>query len=102
MQKILLCCAEGRERDWEAICLDLDIAVQGSSFDEVYHSLNDAIALYRDTVENLPAEERANLVERPAPLRIRLKFLLRALRAVFRGRGGDDSCSHQYTVPCAA
>ena len=35
MMKRLLCFAEGKEGDWEGICVDLDIAVQGASFNEV-------------------------------------------------------------------
>ena len=45
----LRCYAEGRDGDWEAICLDLDIAVQGSSFEEVFRSLQEAISLYLET-----------------------------------------------------
>lgn len=101
MRRMLRCCADGRGDKWEAICLDLDIAVQGSSFEEVFASLNEGISLYLETVESLPAEERAHLVERPAPLYLRLKFLIRTLRALFHD-DGDDSCSHQYTIPCAA
>ncbi len=102
MQRVLRCCAEGRGGDWEAICLDLDVAVQGSSFEEVFESLNKAIGLYLKTVAELPEAERANLVERPAPLRLRLKFAFDVLRTIFRDDSGNDSCSHHYTVPCAA
>ncbi len=60
-----LCCAEGKDGRWQAICLDLDIAaVQGSSFEEVFHSLNDAVALYLETVADLPAEDRERLRHR--------------------------------------
>lgn len=59
-----LCCAEGKDGRWQALCLDLDIAVQGSSFDEVVHSLNDAMALYLETVADLPAEDRERLRHR--------------------------------------
>lgn len=51
----------------KAICLDLDIAVQGSSFEEVFASLRDAIALYLETVADLPPEERHSLLHRRAP-----------------------------------
>ena len=58
----LLCYASGHGHDWEAICLDLDIAVQGQSFDEVFNDLNEAIALYLESVRELPEAERARLM----------------------------------------
>ena len=51
---ILHCYATGRDGDWEGICLDLDIAVQGSSFEEVARSPRDAVSLYLESVSSLP------------------------------------------------
>ena len=65
---ILHCYATGRDGDWEGICLDLDIAVQGSSFEEVARSLHDAVSLYLESVSSLPEEQQAHLLHRPAPL----------------------------------
>ncbi len=67
MARTLRCYAEGRDAAWEAICLDLDIAVQGVSSTEVLDSLNEAISLYMETVSELPEDERASLLDRPAP-----------------------------------
>jgi predicted RNase H-like HicB family nuclease len=100
-KRTLHCYAEGRDGDWEAICLDLDIAVQGSSFDEVFRSLQQAISLYLETVTDLPPEERRALLHRSAPFAVRLKFLTHALRGVF----ADSDCErqhHQFTMPLAA
>ena len=96
----LHCYAEGRDGDWEAICLDLDIAVQGSSFEEVSMSLREAIALYLDAVEDLPPEERAKLLHRRAPVGVRLRFLGHALRGLFVN--DSDMQRHQFTMPLAA
>ncbi len=41
MRKVLRCYAEGRNGEWEAICLDLDIAVQEKSFEDAFHALTD-------------------------------------------------------------
>lgn len=101
VRKVLMCYAEGRDGDWEAFCLDLDIAVQGETFEEVFHALNDAIALYLETVMELPEEERGHLLNSPAPLSLRVKFLARAARALF-GRHSGDGYHHQFTLPCAA
>jgi len=42
----ILCFAHGQDDAWEAICTDFDIAVQGSSFDEVQQLLNQSISSY--------------------------------------------------------
>lgn len=98
--RTLHCYAEGRDGDWEAICLDLDIAVQGGSFEEVFRSLQQAISLYLETVTDLPPQEQRALLHRPAPFPVRLKFLTHALRGLFAGSDGDRQ-RHQFTMPLA-
>jgi hypothetical protein len=99
--RTLHCYAEGRDGDWEAICLDLDIAVQGRSFGEVFASLREAILLYLETIPDLPPEERRALLHRPAPFPVRLRFLAHALRGLFPDSDGDRQ-RHQFTMPFAA
>ncbi len=101
LRKVLRCYAEGRNGEWEAICLDLDIAVQEKSFEDVFHALNEVIALHVESVAALPETERAHLLDRPAPLSLRLRFLGYALRSLFTGDDGDGY-HHQFTVPSAA
>lgn len=63
-----LCFAEGDEKGWEALCVDLDISIQGKSFDEVQECLEQAVASY---VEDAMAEDedtRRKLLGRVAPL----------------------------------
>ncbi len=96
----LLCFAQGTEGDWEAACPDLDIVVQGRSYDEVYDLLNTAI---HDYVEGALQEDRVTrerLLNRKAPLLIRLGYVLGFLRAAWNS--GDDRLRHGFTVPCAA
>ena len=99
--RTLHCYAEGRDGDWEAICLDLDIAVQGSSFEEVFSSLQEVISLYLDSVTDLPPQDRPGLLHRPAPFAVRFKFLIQALRGLFERSDGDRQ-RHQFTMPLAA
>ncbi len=101
MPRVLRCYAEGRDGEWEAICLDLDIAVQGESFEEVFRSLGDAISLYIESIANLPEAERSAFLDRPAPFSVRLRFLAQALRSMLRDHGDNDYW-HQFTMPCAA
>lgn len=101
MRKVLRCYAEGRGGEWEAICLDLDIAVQDNSFENVFQALNDAIALHLEAVSTLPESEHAHLLNRPAPLPLRLKFVFYALRSLF-SHDDEDGFHHQFTLPSAA
>lgn len=93
----LFCYAEGRGDCWEAFCTDLDIAVQGKSFSEVYGALNTAVRQYLDYVGTLPEEDRERLLCRRMPLfeyfRIRLKLLFPR-----RNRNADE---HLYTMHCS-
>jgi predicted RNase H-like HicB family nuclease len=99
--KSLRCYAEGRDGEWEAICLDLDIAIQGSSFEEVFRSLQEAISLYLESVTGLPPAERRDLLDRPAPFSVRFRFLVYALRGLLPDSDGDTQ-RHQFTMPLAA
>lgn len=101
VRKVLRCYAEGRDGDWEAFCLDLDIAVQGRSFEEVFRALNDSIALHVEATTALPEKDRAHLLDRPAPLSLRLRFLGHALKALFT-RDDGGGYHHHFTVPCVA
>ncbi len=102
MRRLLHCYAEGRDDEWEAICLDLDVAVQGSSFAEVYDSLNQAISLYLASVHDLPAEERRHLLHRPVPLRVRLRIFFRLIRALFMtNRNPREPQRAEFTLAAA-
>lgn len=97
------CYAEGRDDKWEAVCLNFDIAVQGSSFQEVYESIGVAIDEYVAYVETLPAEEHAAFLSRRAPLSLRIKFLWHAFRITFfRRRGDGDKGRAEFLLPCSA
>lgn len=97
----LTCYAEGRANEWEAVCLDFDIAVQAPSFEEVYSSLNTAIDEYVSYVMTLPKEERKAFLHRRAPLSLRFKFLWHALRATFFGRSTGGKERAEFMLPCS-
>lgn len=97
----LTCYAEGREDKWEAVCLDFDIAVQASSFEEVYSSLNTAIGEYVSYVMTLPKEEQKAFLRRRAPLSLRFKFLWHALRATLFDRSNGDKRRAEFMLPCS-
>jgi predicted RNase H-like HicB family nuclease len=102
MTRLLRCHAEQSGDGWEATCLDLDIAVQGDSFEEVYSALQEAIALYLETVADLPEGDRRRLLNRPAPLPSRLRFLGYAIRNVLSESLKGRTASADFTLPMAA
>ena len=84
MARILHCYAEGRDGDWEAICLELDVAVQGGSFEEVFRSLREAIALYLETVADLRPTNEA-LAPSPGAVAGQIEFSCTWARGLFLG-----------------
>ena len=98
--KPILCLAQGKDGDWDAICLDLDIAVQGESFEEVSNMLSAAItSYYQDAMSEEPAVRR-RLLSRKAPLPVRFGYLARFFWATLMAR--DDAMRHGFTVAIAA
>jgi hypothetical protein len=98
----LLCYAHGRDGEWQGICLDLDIAVQGRSFDEVKGQLEDSIREYIRSAAREDPPTRARLLRRRAPLWVRIRALTRFMVAVIGHRSGDREARAGFTVPCPA
>ncbi len=78
------CYVWGKDSDWEAICTDLDIAVQGRSFDDTKSLLNEAITNFLTDVESLPTDDRQRLLNRRSPLLLRMKLRLKYLLFIVR------------------
>jgi hypothetical protein len=103
MAKKLICFARGREGDWEAICLNYDIAVHGRSFDEVEKLLSISIADYVESAMQEPPEAAARLLNRRVPRHVFLAYILAFLWHNIRGGGkGDDRLEHSFQMPCPA
>lgn len=99
-QRYLRCYAEGRPGEWEALCLDFDLAVQGVTLDDVQFKLARAIDEYLAYVDTLPVEERRRFLYRRVPLRVQAGMILRLLGAWLR-QGDDDERSELFTrKPC--
>ena len=104
MPNKLLCFANGRPGEWEAICLDYDIAVQGRSFEEVEKLLEIAIDDYVESAKREPPDIRDKLLRRSVPMGVWLAynfgFLWHNLR---RGRKRDsDRLEHSFQMSCPA
>lgn len=101
MDRIVRCYAQGGGQDWQAYCLDLDIAVQGKSFAEVETSLREAIRLYVESLADLPEADRARLLDRPVPLWLRLAFAWRAFASALPRRAAPGR-QHSIMLACHA
>ena len=87
MSKAFKCYAYRDGRRWSAICTDLDIAVDGKSFEETKESLTTCIELYLDGLDELPPEEQSRFLTRKAPLHVRVKLaILTTLDGAIRNR----------------
>lgn len=101
IRRILHCYASGSDGEWEAVCIDLDLAVQGHSFEEVSNLLSEAIALHLEGVMDLPKTDQARLLNRRVPWHVRLRYAAEAFFFFMRSRDGGRF-EHQYTIPCPA
>ena len=72
----LKCYVHGGGASWEAICVDLNVAVCGNLQREVRASLRKAIDLYLETVATLPAAEQDGFLSRRTPWHTRAKLAI--------------------------
>lgn len=80
---VLRCYAE-RDSDgtWFAMCLDLNVYARADSANEAQRQLHEIIEDHLEAVREMPAEDRRELVPRPAPLRFRLRYAYLLAKAV--------------------
>ena len=102
MGRQLTCCAIGDRDAWEAICVDLDIAVQGRSFSDVYESLAKAIADYVESAKLEDSDQMARLLKRAVPWQVKLRLEARFLWAWLVGRDSHDSQAAGFTIASPA
>ena len=101
LKRSLQCFAHGRDGDWEAICVDLDIAVQGKSFGEVQQSLNEAVRSYVELVSLEDDSAKESLLNRRAPWHVTAKLWIGlVISGLMDGRRGEEQAS--FPLPCPA
>ena len=85
----------GSNNDWEGICTTFDIATQGTSLKEVTTLLRDAVENYLEELKNLSSQERKLLLNRKAPLRLRIllhtRYLLSRMKRIAKVTTNIDS-----------
>src|ERR1700678_2858844 len=72
MGRSLHCYAWGNDDGWEALCTDLDLAVQADTIDDVRRLLNESIRAYVAMVKQESPDDRSRLLRRRSPWSLRL------------------------------
>lgn len=98
----VLCVAKGLPGDWEAMCLDLDIAVQGESFEDVRERLHAAIEGYVEDASREDKETARRLLSRRAPFSVRAKWAVGQFFHQLRHGSGDRELRATFDMPCPA
>lgn len=101
-EKIFRCYAYGSNDQWQAICVDLDIAVQGRSFRDVLDHMGEAISTYIDDLANEDPVAAERLLSRRAPWYVRAKLALSSAIHILRMDRDDDQMTANFDVPCHA
>lgn len=101
VRRQIWCFAWGQPGDWEALCPDFDIAVQGGSLDEVRCLLGEAVRTYAEDAQREDPRTAARLLNRKAPLGVRMKLAGSLLKHILRGDGERDSRAG-FDIPCPA
>ena len=78
MNRNLNCYIWEHRNVWEAICVDLDIAVHGHTEAEVEDALQVAVEMYLEAVAEMSFEDRWQLLHRRAPWHVRAGLALLA------------------------
>ena len=86
----LKCYVHGGAASWQAICVDLNVAVCGNSQREVRASLFKAVDLYLQTVATLPTVERGGFLSRRTPWHTRTRLAILTWFSAL-GRGPNRS-----------
>ncbi len=102
MKRTLTCFAHGTNGIWEGTCIDFDIAVQGTSFEEVKNLLHESIATYVSSAMKEEPRVRDQLLNRRAPLLVRAQLALGFLWHVLRHKNHGDDHSAGFSMPCPA
>ena len=74
MKETATCFAWVQDGEWAALCVDFDLVAHGKSFEEVKNEIQEAIETYACYVSELPEPERTRLMNRKAPLALRLRL----------------------------
>lgn len=79
---------------WKAICIDLDIAAQGHTSAETQQLIVEMIESYIEEANSYPSDVRNKLLNRKAPLHLRICLPLKFfIASMFANRSRGDKMS---------
>ena len=97
------CVAEGCDaHGWQALCLNLDIAVEGPTLAEAKMHLDAAVADYIEEVLKLPEADRRRLLNRSVPFTLKLEYAFRLFWHSLRSKRRDGGLQASFEIPCHA
>jgi hypothetical protein len=97
------CVAEGcDERGWEAICLNVDIAVEGNTLADVKARLDAAVKSYIEEAVKLPDADRRRLLNRQVPFALKLEYAFKLFWHSLRSKHRDGGLQASFEIPCHA
>jgi predicted RNase H-like HicB family nuclease len=102
MTKYLICIARGHGDVWEALCLDLDLAAQGESFEDVRSRLNSMIQSYVADASREGEPARSKLLSRRAPFHARLTWAWRLFVKALLDTNRDGDATVGFQIACRA
>ena len=102
MSNSFYCVVHGRGNEWEGICLDLDLAVTAHSLPDCKALLREAITTYVHDAMQEEEPARTRLLNRRAPLSVRIYWAVRIAMAALRGRKRDHDLPVGYPESCPA
>lgn len=102
---VLRCFGQRLAKDqWQAICIDLNLAAQGESLPDVRRKLDSMIRSYVQDLSGIDRAHVSDLFPRPAPLGIRLKYyyasVLSWAAAKSNGAMKYKVFNEQSAIPC--
>lgn len=71
------CYAFRENSNWQAICTDLDISVQGNSLEDAKLSLEEAVSGFLEVLEGESEADRRRLLNRRSPTLLRTLLYMR-------------------------
>ena len=71
------CYAFHENSNWQAVCTDLDISVQGNSLEDAKSLLKEAVYGFLEVLKVESEADRERLLKRKSPLFLRVLFRLR-------------------------
>lgn len=98
-KRSFMCFVGGHGSEWEAICTDLDIAVNADSERQVRERLTYAIRTYIEDVGGLDEASRNRLLSRKSPWYVTWGWKIRVAVSALRSRS-DDQQFAAFGVPC--